>query len=99
MGIITIAAMPSMQPEFYPGRYLVTSWAVFAVLIATAYSSNLVSHLTIPLYSMRLDSIQDIVRADISWISAFENDVNLISDLEVSIQQTGSRNYKTTYTL
>jgi hypothetical protein len=87
VGIIALAAVPSSQTDVKAARYMVTSWAVFAILIATAYSSNLVSHLTVPMYSQQLDSIEDLVRADICWTLPYYPNVEDFFDTEVSIQE------------
>lgn len=83
VGTITIAATPPLESKPYPAR--------FAMLIATAYSSNLVSHLTVPIYSTKLDSIPDLVRTGIYWTAPFPQPVEQVFSFKVSIQDTASR--------
>lgn len=75
-------AKPS-QNGSYNLRHLINSWAVFTLLITTAYSSGLVSHLTVPTYSEPLDSIRDLVKANIYWSATYYPAMENLFDVEV----------------
>jgi hypothetical protein len=61
------------------------SWAVFTLLITTAYSSGLVSHLTVPTYSKPLDTIKSLVEEDIYWSSKYYPAMEILFDTEVCV--------------
>jgi hypothetical protein len=61
------------------------SWAVFTLLITTAYSSGLVSHLTVPTYSKPLDTIRTLVEADIYWTSTYYPAMEILFDIQVCV--------------
>lgn len=67
LGILTVASPKPTKHARFELRHVVYSWTVFTLLITTAYSSGLVSHLTCPAFSKPLDSIQALVEADIYW--------------------------------
>lgn len=64
-------------------RHVVNSWAVFTLLITTAYSSGLVSHLTVPTYSEPMDSIRALVKADIYWSATYYPAMENLFDVKV----------------
>jgi hypothetical protein len=63
----------------------VNSWAVFTLLITTAYSSGLVSHLTCPAFSKPLDSIQALVEADLFWSNKYYPSMENLFDIQVGL--------------
>jgi hypothetical protein len=75
-------ATPS-QDRLYDTRHVVNSWALFTLLITTAYSSGLVSHLTVPTYSEPMDSIRALVKADLYWSATYYPAMNNLFDAEV----------------
>ena len=85
LGILTVASpTPSKQARFKL-RHVVNSWAVFTLLITTAYSSGLVSHLTCPAFSKPLDSIQALVEADIYWSHKYYPSMENLFDIQVGL--------------
>ncbi|XP_046662857.1 glutamate receptor ionotropic, kainate 1 [Homalodisca vitripennis] len=48
-------------------RLVVTCWLVFTLLFTTALTSSIVTRLTVPLYSPRVDSVQQLVERDYYW--------------------------------
>ncbi|KAG8244767.1 hypothetical protein J6590_015307 [Homalodisca vitripennis] len=48
-------------------RPVLTGWSVFSLLITSCLSSTIVSRLTLPLYSPRVDTIQQLVEQDYYW--------------------------------
>ncbi|XP_023713652.2 uncharacterized protein LOC111867752 [Cryptotermes secundus] len=84
LGVLTMANPATSQHRLYEVRHVLNSWAVFTLLITTAYSSGLVSHLTVPTYSKPLDTIRALVEADIYWSSAYYPAVEILFDIENS---------------
>ncbi|PSN46634.1 Ionotropic receptor 106 [Blattella germanica] len=72
LGILTLASFPPPSVVLQERRHVFASWTVFSLLMVTAYSSSLVSHLTVPLFEPALNSIRDLVLANIKW-SGFTN--------------------------
>jgi len=85
VGILTMARTSPSQSGPYKLRHVVNSWAVFTLLITTAYSSGLVSHLTVPTYYMPLDSIRALVMADLYWSSTYYPAVEILFDIQVGM--------------
>ena len=87
LGVLTVASPTQSKHTQYEFRHVLNSWAVFTVLITTAYSSGLVSHLTFPAFSKPLDTIQALVEADIYWsvkyYPAMENLFDVLSFVTV----------------
>ncbi|PSN46631.1 Ionotropic receptor 107 [Blattella germanica] len=67
LGILMLASFPPLRSECQERRHICAWWTVFALLISTAYSSSLVSHLTKPQFEPLLDSVRDLVLANIKW--------------------------------
>ncbi|PSN46630.1 Ionotropic receptor 104 [Blattella germanica] len=84
IGIISMGSMPSAYVQINECRHISTWWAVFALLMTTAYSSSLVSHLTVPLFDTPLNSVRDLVMADVHWSQSYFPAVDVIFDLENS---------------
>lgn len=85
LGVLTMASPASSQHRLYKVRHVMNSWAVFTLLITTAYSSGLVSHLTVPTYSKPLDTIRALVEADIYWSSTYYPAVEILFDTQVCV--------------
>jgi hypothetical protein len=85
LGVLTMANATQSQHGFHDIRHVMNSWALFTLLITTAYSSGLVSHLTVPTYSKKLDSIQALVEAEIYWSAKYYPAVDKLFDTEVDI--------------
>ncbi|KAJ4436649.1 hypothetical protein ANN_16780 [Periplaneta americana] len=58
-------------------------WFMFWLVVTTAYSSSLVSHLTAPAPGAPLDSIQDLVAAQIFWGYGFQLPMEQLFDLQI----------------
>ena len=85
LGILTIGSPSPSKHALCELRHVVNSWAVFTVLITTAYSSGLVSHLTFPAFSKPLDSIQALVEADIHWSVKYYPAMENLFDIQVGL--------------
>jgi hypothetical protein len=83
LGILTVASPAQPKRATYELRHVVNSWAVFTLLITTAYSSGLVSHLTFPAFSKPLDSIQALVESDVQWSVKYYPAMNHLFDIQV----------------
>jgi hypothetical protein len=85
LGILTVASPTSSKHARFELRHVVNSWAVFTLLITTAYSSGLVSHLTCPAFSKPLDSIHALVDADIYWSNKYYPAMENLFDIQVGL--------------
>lgn len=85
VGILTVASPTPSKHAQYELRHVVNSWAVFTLLITTAYSSGLVFHLTFPAFSKPLDSIQALVEADIYWSVKYYPAMENLFDIQVGV--------------
>jgi hypothetical protein len=86
-----MASPASSQHGLHEVKHVLNSWAVFTLLITTAYSSGLVSHLTVPTYSKPLDTIRALVEGDIYWSSTYYPAVEILFDTEVCVFSCISR--------
>lgn len=51
-----------------PGFTIIfTTWSFFCVFVTNFYCSDLISFLTIPRYSPRINSAEDVVKSNLSW--------------------------------
>ncbi|PSN46629.1 Ionotropic receptor 108 [Blattella germanica] len=82
LGILTLSNLVTSRPEFDEGRHIFAWWTVFALLITTAYSSGLVSHLTVPVFDHRLNTIRDLVSANVEWSEPYEPAMASLFDLQ-----------------
>jgi hypothetical protein len=83
LGILTVGNTTPSKHAVYKLRHVVNSWAVFTLLITTAYSSGLVSHLTFPAFSKPLDSIRALVEADLYWSVKYYPAMDNLFDIQV----------------
>jgi hypothetical protein len=83
VGILCLSSFPSLQTHLGSLRPLVASWSVFSLLLTTALSSGLVSHLTQPAPTTQLDSVRDLVESGLTWGQAYTQDHSTIFNLEV----------------
>ncbi|PSN46632.1 Ionotropic receptor 103 [Blattella germanica] len=81
LGILTMENVSPPRKELREARHIITWWAMFTVLVSTAYSSGLASHLTVPLYEPLLNSIQDLVLAKYYWSQAFIPNMKNLFDI------------------
>uniref|UniRef100_A0A1B6KUX8 Ionotropic glutamate receptor C-terminal domain-containing protein n=1 Tax=Graphocephala atropunctata TaxID=36148 RepID=A0A1B6KUX8_9HEMI len=51
-------------------HFVLTSWSVFSLLLTSCLSSGIVSRLTLPLFSPRVDTFQQLVEQNYYWIDA-----------------------------
>lgn len=66
IGILTTGnSIPNSNVPGY--TILLTSWALFGLNIAAIYSSDLVSVLTVPQYTARIETPEDFVAANLTW--------------------------------
>ncbi|PSN46628.1 Ionotropic receptor 105 [Blattella germanica] len=82
IGILTMGNTSSPYIQIHESRHVSTWWAVFVLLMTTAYSSTLVSHLTVPLFDSPLNSVRDLVMADIHWSQSYFPAVDVMFNLE-----------------
>ncbi|MPC43323.1 Glutamate receptor 1 [Portunus trituberculatus] len=61
VGIFLGQGLPYWLSSSSSSRVVVTTWLIFAFIIATAYRSNLTAALTLPKYSSRPETLQEIV--------------------------------------
>ncbi|KAK3923043.1 Glutamate receptor 4 [Frankliniella fusca] len=74
--------IPRSSASLGPHRHLVAWWVVFAMLMTTAYSSGLMTQLTLRRTEAAVDSAADIVRHGLTWASTFAPNVNVLLNLE-----------------
>jgi hypothetical protein len=83
--MLAMAYTPSTDRDLGPSRYVIGWWFVFALLVTTAYSCGLSSHLTLPRNNPPLDSVRDLVEAGLHWGHAYFPTVDIIFDKNVRI--------------
>lgn len=66
----------SIGDKFYITRYLMVLWSVFSLLLTTALSSGVFARLTLPLYSPRLDTVEQLVESDYYWTVQYYSRLN-----------------------
>ncbi|PSN39243.1 Ionotropic receptor 101 [Blattella germanica] len=80
VGILSLSFIP--EHDFRILRPLMISWSIYSLLMATALSSCLVSHLTRPPPAKQLNSVQDLVRAGITWGQDFKQEQTRLFNLK-----------------
>ncbi|GLG96676.1 Uncharacterized protein GBIM_03593, partial [Gryllus bimaculatus] len=66
LGIFLSTSCPK-DSQRWSLRILVATSSYFALLLAAVYSSSLVSHLTAPSSALRIDTLEEMVKANIFW--------------------------------
>ena len=94
LGSAVTAYIPRSTASLGPHRHLIAWWVVFSMLMATAFSSGLISHLTLPRSEAPIDSAQDIVAHRLAWASSYVPNVHVILDLEVRSRNQDKTNEK-----
>lgn len=64
---------------------MIAWWIVYSVLMATAFSSSLIAHLTQESSEPPVDTPEDIVKRGLVWGLTFKQAPELILNLEVKI--------------
>jgi hypothetical protein len=85
VGMLALAYSPPTGRDLGPTRPVISSWFLLALLITTAYSSGLISHLTAPSNNPPLDSVKDLVKAGLHWGHNYFPAVDIIFDKNVNI--------------
>jgi len=85
LGVLTVGNTAPSKHALYELKDVVNSWAVFTLLITTAYLSGLLSHLTCLAFSKPLDSIHALVEADIYWSSKYYPAMENLFDIQVGL--------------
>ncbi|KAJ4438094.1 hypothetical protein ANN_14033, partial [Periplaneta americana] len=67
VGLLSLSSFPEQKSHAGTLRPLIVSWSVFSLLMTTALSSGLVSHLTRPSATAQLNTVRDLVEAGITW--------------------------------
>ncbi|XP_046662729.1 uncharacterized protein LOC124355611 [Homalodisca vitripennis] len=57
---------------------LVTSWHIFCMILVAAYSSNIVARLTLPMFTERIDSVQQLVTKGFTWGRPFKSNYSML---------------------
>ena len=83
LGILTLASISPSTAKL-ESRHVATWWAVFALLMTTAYSSGLVSHLTVPLFESPFNTVRDLVKSNIQWRHPYVPALDVLFDIQVS---------------
>ena len=85
VGMLALAYSPPRDSELGHTRPVISSWFVLALLITTAYSCGLISHLTAPRNNPPLDSVKDLVKAGLHWGHKYLPTADIIFDKNVNI--------------
>jgi hypothetical protein len=83
VGLLLFSSFPEQQSHIGTMRLLLASWSAFSLLLMTALSSGLVSHLTQPPSTTQLNSVYDLVEADLYWGQAYEQEYSTIFNMQV----------------
>uniref|UniRef100_T1H8N2 Ionotropic glutamate receptor L-glutamate and glycine-binding domain-containing protein n=2 Tax=Rhodnius prolixus TaxID=13249 RepID=T1H8N2_RHOPR len=65
-----------------PLRHIVTWWALFCMLMSACFASSLISHLTTPTYSEKMDTLKELVEQEYFWTTNTMLDFRGIFNLE-----------------
>lgn len=84
VGILTLGSFPNSVPRQGPVRPALSMWTVFSLLIVTAYSSSLISHLTSRVHSKEVTSVREMVERGFTWGNTYTPDGNSLFDEEVN---------------
>ncbi|PNF19833.1 hypothetical protein B7P43_G12501 [Cryptotermes secundus] len=82
VGILCLSSFPGLQTQLGSLRPLVASWSLFSLLLTTALSSGLVSHLTQPAPTTQLNSVRDLVESGLTWGQAYTQEHSTFFNLE-----------------
>lgn len=85
VGMLALAFSPPTGSDLGPTRPIISSWFVLTMLITTAYSCGLISHLTAPSNNPPLDSVRDLVKAGLHWGHTYFPTAEIIFDKNVNI--------------
>jgi len=85
VGMLALAYSPPTGSELGPTRPVISSWFVLTLLVTTAYSCGLISHLTVPSNNPPLDSVKDLVKAGLRWGHSYFPTAEIIFDKNVNI--------------
>jgi hypothetical protein len=85
VGMLTLAYSPPRGSDLGSTRPVISSWFVLTLLVTTAYSCGLVSHLTAPSNNPPLDSVKDLVKARLHWGHTYFPAADIIFDKNVNI--------------
>jgi len=88
LGVLTVGNTAPSKHALYELKDVVNSWAVFTLLITTAYLSGLLSHLTCLAFSKPLDSIHALVDADVYWSHKYYPAMVHLFDFQVGLPST-----------
>ena len=83
--MLALAYSPPTGSDLGPTRPVINSWFVLTLLITTAYSCGLISHLTAPSNNPPLDSVKDLVKAGLHWGHTYLPSAEIIFDKNVNI--------------
>jgi hypothetical protein len=83
--MLALAYSPPTDSDLGPTRPVISSWFVLTLLLTTAYSSGLITHLTAPSNNPPLDSVKDLVKAGLQWGHTYFPEVDIIFDKNVNI--------------
>jgi hypothetical protein len=81
--MLVLAYAPSAERDLGPSRYVICWWFVLTLLVTTAYSCGLASHLTAQQNNPPLDSVKDLVDAGLHWGHTYFPTVDIIFDKNV----------------
>jgi len=85
VGMLALAYSPPTGSELETTRPVISSWFVLTLLVTTAYSCGLISHLTVPRNNPPLDSVKDLVKAGLRWGHTYFPTADIIFDKNVNI--------------
>lgn len=83
--MLALTYSPPTGSDLGPSRPVISSWFVLTLLVTTAYSCGLISHLTAPSNNPPLDSVKDLVKAELRWGHTYFPTVDIIFDRNVNI--------------
>ena len=84
LGMLVLGREPGSENRLGAARHLLCWWSIFTLLATTAYSSGLVSHLTVPSTAPAVDTVQSLVEEGFHWGLAYLPYVDNIFDPDVS---------------
>lgn len=61
---------------------VLTAWSILSSFIVLFYSCDVISFLTVPNYTKRIDSVKDCVASNLSWGSTVEIDMSIYLNLK-----------------
>ncbi|XP_046660551.1 uncharacterized protein LOC124354265 [Homalodisca vitripennis] len=97
-GILTISTSYQNASTFQL-RLVIICWFLFTLLFTTALTSSIVTRLTLPLYTRRVDSVQQLVEGGYYWTQPdYHNRRATLSEFYFDLHNTWHQQFENRYT-